>query len=85
MEETISGCHLQVGELSPAAQEVIAKYTCQMGGLAGRYAPMSAATGVLPWTSPAPEDYDLLAQARCPFFKTCCPFLCAAPQVLQDS
>ena len=54
---------LQVGELSPAAQQVIAKYTCQMGGLAGRYAPMSAATGVLPWTHPEPEDFDLLAQA----------------------
>ena len=82
MEQTISGCHLQVGELSPAAQEVIAKYTCQMGGLAGRYAPMSAATGVLPWTSPAPEDYDLLAQAGWPFCWACCPRACSAPQVL---
>ena len=40
------------GSCRQRPQEVIAKYTCQMGGLAGRYAPMSAATGVLPWTSP---------------------------------
>lgn len=53
---------LQVDELSPKAQDIIKSYTAQQQGISGKYATMCAATGVLPWKTPTPQDYETLLQ-----------------------
>ena len=52
----------QVEEMSPGAQDVIKRY-CQEAG-SGKYAPLCAVGGTLPWSNPRLVDFELLARVR---------------------